>query len=59
MQFSKYLTGLQKLCSGAYRSIVYACFTLIVFFRSCYCGCSVALCHSAVGWSIVCDCSIS
>ena len=26
---------------------------------SCYCKCSVALPHSAVGWSAVCDCGIS
>ena len=31
------------------------CFALIVL-NSCYCKCSVALPHCAVGWSAVCDC---
>ena len=36
---------------------------LVAFFvvlrMSCYCECSVALPHVAVGWSSVCDCGIS
>ena len=35
------------------------CFAFIVFQMSCYCKCSVALPHGAVGWSVVCDCGIS
>ena len=33
-------------------------FTIIVLQMYCYYKCSVALPHSAVGWSIVCDCGI-
>ena len=33
--------------------------TFIVLWMSCYCKCSVALPHSAVGWSAECDCDIS
>ena len=36
-----------------------ACFALIVFLVSCDSQCSVALPHSVVGWSAVCDCGIS
>ena len=32
---------------------------LLVLRMSCCCKCSVALPHSAVGWSAVCDCGIS
>ena len=32
------------------------CFALQMY---CYCKCSVALPHSAVGWPAVCDCGIS
>ena len=32
---------------------------LLYFWMSCYCKYSVALSHSAVGWSTVCDCGIS
>ena len=35
------------------------CFTLIIFLVSCDCYCFVALSHGAMGWSVVCDCSIS
>ena len=35
------------------------CCALIVFHGSCYCGCSVALPRTAVGWSVVYDCGIS
>ena len=35
------------------------CFTFIVFLLSCECKCSVARPHSAVSWSVVCDCGIS
>ena len=35
------------------------CFALIVFQMSCYCKCSVALPHCAMGWSAVCNCGIS
>ena len=35
------------------------CFTSIVLHMCCYCKCSVALPHSVVGWSSVCDCGIS
>ena len=35
------------------------CFAFIVLQMSCYCKCSVILPHGAVGWSVVCDCSIS
>ena len=35
------------------------CFTLIVFLMSCDIKCSIALPHSAMGWSEFCDCSIS
>ena len=34
-------------------------FVSIVFLMSCYCKCSLALPHSAMGWSAVCDCGIS
>ena len=34
-------------------------FLFIVLRMSCYCQCSVALPHDAVGWSAVCDCDIS
>ena len=34
------------------------CFAIIVLQMSCYCKCSVALPHGAVGWSAVCDCGI-
>ena len=32
------------------------CFAIIVSQVSCYCKCSVALPHGAMGWSAVCDC---
>ena len=35
------------------------CFAFIVFLLSCYCKYVVALPHSAMGWSAVCDCGIS
>ena len=35
------------------------CFTLTVFLMSCDSQCSVALSHSAVDWSAMCDCDIS
>ena len=35
------------------------CFAFIVLRMSCYCKCSVALPHGAMGWSAVCDCGIS
>ena len=35
------------------------CFAFIVFWMACHCKCYVALPHSAVGWSAVCDCGIS
>ena len=35
------------------------CFALIALHISCYCRCSVALPHVAVGWSALCDCGIS
>ena len=35
------------------------CFVFIIFWMSCYYKCSVALSHSAVGWSAVCDCGIT
>ena len=35
------------------------CLTLFVMQMSCDCYCSVALPHSAVGWSVVCYCGIS
>ena len=31
----------------------------IVLRMSCYCNCSVALPHGALGWSAVCGCGIS
>ena len=34
-------------------------FAFIVLRMSCYCKCSVALPHGAMGWSAVCDCGIS
>ena len=34
------------------------CFAFIVLLVSCYCKCSVALSHGAMGWSAVCDCGI-
>ena len=34
-------------------------FSLIVYFMSCDCLCSVALPRGSVGWSAVCDCGIS
>ena len=34
------------------------CLAFIIFRMSCYCKCSVALPHGAVGWSAVCDCGI-
>ena len=35
------------------------CFASIVFLMSCFCQCSVALCHGAMSWSAVCDRGIS
>ena len=35
------------------------CFAIIVLQMYCYYKCFVALPHSAVGWSAVCDCGIS
>ena len=35
------------------------CFAIIVLHMYCYYKCSVALPHTAVGWSAVCDCDIS
>ena len=35
------------------------CFTLSVYLVSCDCYCSVALTCDVMGWSAVCDCSIS
>ena len=35
------------------------CFAFIFFLMSCYCKCSVAFPHGAVGWSAICDCGIS
>ena len=34
-------------------------FAIIIFRMSCYCQCSVALPHGAVGWPVVCECGIS
>ena len=34
------------------------CFVFIVFWMSCYCKCHVALPHSVVGWTAVCDSGI-
>ena len=34
------------------------CFPFIVLLVSCYCKCSAALSHGAMGWSAVCDCGI-
>ena len=48
-------------CSNYAGSIyqVAGCFAFIVFWMSFYYKCPVALPHSAVGWSAVCDCGIS
>ena len=35
------------------------CFAFIALKMSCYCQCSVALPHSDIVWSAVCDCGIS
>ena len=35
------------------------CFAFIVLQMASYCKCPVALPHSAVGWSAVCNCGIS
>ena len=35
------------------------CFAIIVLQIYCFYECSVALPHSTVGWSAVCDCGIS
>ena len=35
------------------------CFAFIALQISCYCRCSVALYHGALGWSALCDCGIS
>ena len=35
------------------------CFAFIVFQMSCYCKCSAALPHGAMGWSAMCDCGFS
>ena len=35
------------------------CFAFIFFQISCYCKCSAALPHGAVGWTAVCDCGLS
>ena len=40
-----------------YRKLVALLF--FVLWMSCYSKCSVALLHSAMGWSAVCDCGIS
>ena len=34
-------------------------FAIVVLQMYCYHKCTVALAHSAVGWSVVCDCGIS
>ena len=36
-----------------------SCFAIFVLQMSCYSRCSVALPHGVVGWSAVCECSIS
>ena len=35
------------------------CFAFIALQISCYCKCSVAIPHGAVGWSALCDLGIS
>ena len=35
------------------------CFAVVVLEMYCYCKCSVAFPHDAVGWSAVFDCGIS
>ena len=42
-----------------YMKSVFGCFAFIVVRMSCYCICPVALSHSTVGGSSVCDCGIS
>ena len=41
------------------RDVVACCFAFIVLRMPCYCKCSVAFPHGAVGWSAVCDCGTS
>ena len=36
-----------------------ACFTLIVFLKSCGCKCSVPLSLNGVGLSVLCNCGIT
>ena len=50
---SKFLSGTLSVCQTV------GCFAFIVLRIICYCKCSVILPHSAVGWSVVCDCGIS
>ena len=35
------------------------CFAFIVFWVSCYFKCRLAINHSVIGWSAICDCGIS
>ena len=49
----------QKQTSETEIQFLSGCFSLTVFLMSCDNQCSVALSHSAMGWSAVCDCGIS
>ena len=48
-----------KFCTHLDEEERSGCFAFIVFCMSCYCKCSVALPHGAMGWPAVCDCDIS
>ena len=48
-----------SVLSSFANTLVGRSFTLIVFLVSCDCDCSVALPRGVVGWSVVCNCSIS
>ena len=48
-----------KFCNQLEEEEKAGCFACIVLQMSCYCKCSVALPHGAVGWCAVCGCGIS
>ena len=48
-----------KFCNHLEEVEKSGCFAFIVLQTSCYCKCSMALPHGALGWSAVCDFGIS
>ena len=47
-----------KCCKHLEEEMRAGSFALTALRMSCYCKCSVALPHGAVGWSAVCECGI-